>query len=160
LRLAVRAGIRALGRLGQEAGFQRLICLLDDPFWARAAAEALGDFGDARANAPLIAAYTRYAKDLAGADPPGVPADDKMGFPSEDRMLETPYAIAFALCRLPLEDSEHLTAIREIAPTIMANLPGDHDTFMLYEPEVGHLLTRHLMNVAGLRQEACETEVT
>ncbi len=20
----------------------------------------------------------------------------------------------------------------------MANLPGDHDTFMLYEPEVGH----------------------
>ena len=38
----------------------------------------------------------------------------------------------------------------------MANLPGDHDTFMLYEPEVGHLLTRHLMEMSGLRQAACE----
>ncbi len=156
LRPAVRAGIRALGRLGEEAGFQRLIRLLDDPFWARVAAEALGDFGDARAVPALLTAYTRYAKDLTGADPPGVPRDDKMGFPSEDRMLETPYAIAYALCRLPLDDPQHLAALREIAPQIMANLPGDHDTFMLYEPEVGHLLTRHLMNVAGLRQEACE----
>ncbi|MBM3892749.1 MAG: HEAT repeat domain-containing protein, partial [Verrucomicrobia bacterium] len=38
----------------------------------------------------------------------------------------------------------------------MANLPGDHDTFMLYQPEAGHLLTRHLMEAAGLRQEAAE----
>jgi HEAT repeat protein len=156
LRPSVRAGIRALGRLGEEAGFERLLQLLDDPFWARAAAEALGDLGDPRAVPALLAAYTRYAKDINGADPPGVPRDDKMGFPSEDRMLETPYAIAYALCRLPLDDPQHLAALREIAPQIMANLPGDHDTFMLYEPEVGHLLTRHLMNVAGLRQEACE----
>jgi HEAT repeat protein len=156
LRPAVRAGIRSLGRLREEAGFRALIRLLDDPFWARAAADALGDFGDPRAVGPLVAAYPRYAKNLAGADPPDVPADDKMGFPSEDRMLETPYSIAYALCRLPLGTAEQRTAIRQIAPLIMANLPGDHDTFMLYEPEVGHWLTRYLMNVAELRQQACE----
>ena len=156
LRPAVRAGIRSLGRLREEAGFHALVRLLDDPFWARAASDALGDFGDPRAVGALVAAYPRYAKDVAGVDPPDVPADDKMGFPSEDRMLETPYCIAYALCRLPLDTPEHRNAIRQIAPLIMANLPGDHDTFMLYELEVGHLLTRHLMNVAGLRQQACE----
>jgi hypothetical protein len=30
------------------------------------------------------------------------------------------------------------------------------DTFFLYEPEVGHLLTRYLIEQAGLRQDACE----
>jgi len=152
----VRAGIRALGRLGDEAGFQTLVSLLDNLMWARNAAEALGDFGDRRAVPALLAAYPRYAKQLDGADPAGVPGDDKMGFPSEDRMLETPYWIAFALCRLPLNDPEHRLALREIAPLLMANLPGDHDTFMLYEPEVGHRLTRHLLEQAGLRQEAVE----
>jgi len=155
-RPTVRAGIRALGRLGDEAGFQYLVALLENPFWARAAAEALGDFGDPRAVRALIAAYPRYAKDLQGADPPGVPRDDKMGFPSEDRMLETPYWIVYSLCRLPLDDSRDRAALRAVGPQIMANLPGDHDTFFLYEPEVGHLLTRHLIEHAGLRQEAAE----
>lgn len=155
-RPTVSAGIRALGRLREESGFEALLKLLDHPFWARRAAEALGDFGDRRAVPALIAAYRRYAKDLRGQDPPDVPADDRMGAPSEDRMLETPYWIAYALCRLPLDDPGDRGALREIAPLIMANLPGDHDTFMLYEPEVGHLLTRHLMDQAGLRQQACE----
>ena len=156
LRPMVRAAIRALGRLREEAGFQTLVVLLDNPMWARNAADALGDFGDRRAVPHLIAAYRRYAKNLAGGDPAEVPRDDKMGFPSEDRMLETPYRIAFALCRLPLDDPAHLAALREIAPQIMANLPGDHDTFFLYEPEVGHLLTRHLIERTGMRQRACE----
>ncbi len=164
-RPAVRAGLQALGRLRDQAGFDALIALLDNPFWARHAANALGDFGDRRAVPALLAAYPRYAKDLAGKDPPGVPRDDKMGFPSEDRMLEAPYWIAFALCRLPLDGPQARSglsgpqcraALREIAPLIMANLPGDHDTFMLYEPEVGHRLTRYLMDQAGLRQQACE----
>jgi len=155
-RPTVQAGIRALGRLGDEAGLQALISLLDNPFWARHAANALGDFGDRRAVPALIAAYPRYAKNLGGGDPPNVPRDDKMGFPSEDRMLEAPYWIAYALCRLPLDDPRDRAALREIAPLIMANLPGDHDTFMLYEPEVGHLLTRYLMDETGLRQQACE----
>jgi len=155
-RPTVQAGIRALGRLREDAGFQALIGLLDNPFWARHAANALGDFGDRRAVPALIAAYPKYAKNLAGADPLGVPRDDKMGFPSEDRMLETPYWIIYALSRLPLDDPADRTALREIAPLLMANLPGDHDTFMLYEPEVGHRLTRHLMDRAGLRRQACE----
>ena len=156
MRPAVRAGIRALGRLREEVGFQALLGLLDNTMWARAAADALGDFGDRRAVRPLLAAYTRYAKQLDGRDPPDVPADDRMSFPSEDRMLETPYAIAFALCRLPLDDPEDRRLLGRIAPLVMANLPGDHDTYILYQPEVGHLLTRHLLEQSGLRQEACE----
>jgi len=156
----VCAGIQSLGRLRHEAGFERLLELLDDPMWARRAANALGDFGDARAVPLLIDAYARYAKRLNGQDPAAVPRDDKMGFPSEDRMLETPYAIAYTLCRLPLTNRQDVAALRNIAPLIMANLPGDHDTFMLYQPEIGHLLTRHLLQVAGLRQEACEHAMT
>ncbi len=158
-RPTVRAGIRSLGRLREEQGFAYLVGLLDNPFWARAAAEALGDFGDPRAVPALLAAYPRYAKDLQGVNPAGVPRDDKMGFPSEDRMLETPYWIAYSLCRLMEggQDANATTAaLRAIGPQIMANLPGDHDTFFLYEPEVGHLLTRHLLELAGLRQEAAE----
>ena len=152
----VRAAIRALGRLRNEAGFQALIALLEQPMWARYAADALGEFGDARAVRPLIATYARYAKRLNGRNPPDVPRDDKMGFPSEDRMLETPYWTAYALCRLPLDDPRNRDALRQVAPLVMANLPGDHDAMMLYEEEVGHLLTRHLMVVSDLRRAACE----
>ncbi|MHC4179970.1 MAG: HEAT repeat domain-containing protein, partial [Planctomycetota bacterium] len=155
-RPTIGAGIRSLGRLREEAGFEALLGLLENPFWARRAAEALGDFGDRRAVPALIAAYRRYAKGLKGQDPPDVPGDDRMGFPSEDRMLETPYWIAYALSRLPLDDPRDRRALGEIAPLIMANLPGDHDTFMLYEPEVGHRLTRYLMDRSGMRQQACE----
>ena len=155
-RQMVRAGICALGRLREEAGFAFLVELLDDTYWARYAAEALGDFGDRRALPPLLAAYRRYAKRLDGTDPEHLPPDDKMGFPSEDRMLETPYAIAYAFCRLLSNEAGDRKTLREMAPLFMANLPGDHDTFMLYQPEVGHLLTRHLMELSGLRQLACE----
>ena len=152
----VRAALRSLGRLREEDGFHALIALLDNPFWARHAADALGDFGDRRAVPALIAAYSRYAKLVTGADPVDVPSDDKMGFPSEDRMLETPYSIVYTLSRLPLDDPKNRAALYEIAPRIMANMPGDHDTFMLYEPEVGHLLTRYFLEFTGLRQQACE----
>jgi len=154
-RPAVRAAIRSLGRLREEAGFQALVRLLEDTMWARNAADALGDFGDRRAVAPLLAAYSRYAKQLDGQNPAEVPADDRMGFPSEDRMLETPYLIASALCRLPLDDRDR-AALRPLAPLVMANMQTDQDTFMLYQPEVGHLVTRCLMERSGLRQEACE----
>lgn len=156
LRPMVRAGIRAVGRLREEMGFDYLVSLLGNPMWARNAADALGDFGDRRAVGPLLTAYARFAKHLDGKNPADVPADDKMGFPSEDRMLETPYWITYALCRLPLDDPSDRQRLRELAPQIMANLPGDHDTFMLYQPEVGHLLMRHLLDQAGLRQEAAE----
>ncbi len=151
-----RAGIRSLGRLREEAGFSYLVELLDNTYWARYAADALGDFGDRRAIPALVAAYRRYCKRLDGSDPRDLPRDDKMTFPSEDRMLETPYHIAFALCRMLTASPEDRAAVRDIAPLIMANLPGDHDTFFIYEPEVGHLLTRHLLELSGLRRQACE----
>ena len=68
----------------------------------------------------------------------------------------TPYHIAYTLCRLLSDSPAQRTAVRAIAPLIMANLPGDHDTFLLYEPEVGHRLTHHLLEFSGLRQQACE----
>ena len=40
----VTAGIRSLGRLKEEGGFEYLVQLLHDPMWARRAAEALGRF--------------------------------------------------------------------------------------------------------------------
>jgi len=152
----VAAGIRSLGRLREEAGFQALLRLLDNTMWARRGADALGDFGDRRAVPHLLAAYPKYAKKLDGTNPARVPGDDVMGFPSEDRMLETPYFISYALCRLPLDDPADVAALAELAPRIITNMQGDHDTFMLYQPEVGHMVTRHLMEKSGRRQEACE----
>lgn len=151
----VRAAIRALGRLREEVGFQFLVHLLDNTMYARNAADALGDFGDPRAVPALLAAYPRYAKQCDGTDPADVPHDDVMAFPSEDRMLETPYAISYALCRLTWDQAAR-QQLRTLAPRIMANLPGDYDTFLLYEPEVHHVLTRHLMDGTGLRQDAIE----
>jgi len=155
-RIAVRAAIRALGRLQDEAGFDKLLVLLDRPLWARNAADALGEYGDGRAVPHLLAAYARYAKQLNGAEPPEVPADDRMGFPSEDRMLETPYSIAMALCRLSGDAEQARQTLRQLAPQIMANLPSDYDSYVLYEPEVYHRLTRHLIEQAGLARDAVE----
>jgi len=159
-RPTVRAGVRALGRLREPAGFEALVGWLDNTMWARCAAEALGDFGDARAVAALLAAYPRYAKQFDGTYPPHVPVDDNWGAPpsdvAEDRMLETPFAISYALCRLPLDREEDRQSLRGMAPLVMANLPGDHDRFMLYELAVPGLLTRHMMEQTGLRQEVCE----
>jgi HEAT repeat protein len=152
----VRAGIRALGRLREEAGFTALVRWLDNLMWARAAADALGDFGDRRAVSALLRAYPRYARQLDGRDPVAVPADDQMGFPSEDRMLETPYWIAYALCRLPLDDPNDRRALEALAPLFAANLPNDHDTFILFQPEAGGLLLRHLLEKSGRRAEACQ----
>lgn len=154
-RPVVRAGLRALGRLGDETAREFLIRTLENTMWARHAAEALSDFDDPAIVPFLLRAYSRYAKRLDGTDPEARPPDDRVGFPSEDRMLETPYWIAYALCRLPM-DSRDLSKLRELAPVLLANLPGDHDTFMLYQPEAGHLLTRYLLERSGLRQEAAE----
>ncbi len=155
-RPAVRAAIRSLGRLRTPEAFDYLVKLLDEPMWARMAADALGDVGDRRAVPALLAAYARYARGLDGKDPPEVPADDRMSFPSEDRMLETPWAIAYALCRLPLDRPEDRQALARLAPQILANLPSDYDSFVLYEPEGYHHLTRHLIEAAGLRRSALE----
>ena len=152
----VTAGIRALGRLRQPESYQYLRHLLDNPMWARRAAEALGEFGDPGAIQPLLAAYPRYAKQLDGSDPLDVPADDKMSFPSEDRMLETAYWIAFALSRLIANQPDPPAELGQIAPLLLANHPSDYDTFFLYEPEPSHLLTRYLLQRSGMLSAARE----
>ncbi|MBM3892332.1 MAG: hypothetical protein FJ388_24720, partial [Verrucomicrobia bacterium] len=78
LRPMVRAGIRAIGRLGEPAGHDYLVSLLENPMWARCAADALGDVGDRRAVGPLLEAYARFAKGLDDKNPREVPADDDM----------------------------------------------------------------------------------
>ncbi len=152
----VQAGLRALGRLRQPEGFDYLVEQLENTDWARYAARALGEFGDARAVGPLLDHYTKYAKLLNQKNPPDVPRDDIMGFPSFDRMLETPYYFSLALCRLDIQKPEDLAKLRSLAPQIIANMPGNHDTYMLYELESPLHLTRHLLDVCGMRRAACE----
>ena len=154
--VVLQVGLRSLGRLRDEASLVWLIGWLWETPWARFAAEALGDLGDRRAVPALLAAYPRYARGRKRQVPDQVPRDDRMGFPSLDRMYHTPYAIAYALCRLPLDDPRDRAALRHTAPLLLANLPQDHDAAMLYEPEVGERLTRWLLEQCGLRQEACE----
>ncbi len=159
-RPVVRAGIRSLGRLRDERTFHALTGYLDNTMWARSAADALGDRGDRRAVGPLLEAYPKFAKQLDGKYPERLPDDDNWGGPpsdiAEDRMLETPFWISYALGRLPLDDPDDRHRLRQLAPLIMANLPRDHDRAMLYQPASPAVLTRHLMRASGLRQEACE----
>jgi len=158
-RIPARAGIRALGRLGGKKATDYLISLLDNEYWARFAAEALGDIQDPAAVGPLLDILPKFSRT------PGnkvvTPRDDRMSFPSEDRMFQTPYHILLALSRydwqkIAKESPENLAKLKKLAPVILANLPGDHDTFMLYEAEPGHLLIRHLLKVGGMLDAAAE----
>jgi HEAT repeat protein len=149
---AVQAALRSAGRLRDPAALPVLLAFLDNTKWARYAAEALGDFGGEEAAAALAAAYPRYARSLDGKDPERVPADDRPGFESLDRMYETPFQIASALARLPADPA----TLRALAPLILANLPSDFDGAVLYEPEACQQITAHLLEVAGLREAACE----
>ena len=145
--------IRSLGRLRNPQALVLLIGLLDSPDWARYAADALGDFGSTDAVAPLIAAYPLFSRDLNNpfAKPIKSPVDDCFtGDNTQDRMLETPYAIAQALTRLVTDDPEHRTALRGIAPHLLANLPSDWDGGMLYEPESFEHITAYLLQKADL----------
>ena len=182
----VHAGLRALGRLGDPNGVELLTALLDDVYWARYAADALGDAcaqgappvgfeystqvlsegpsprvasrGLSRKIASaLLIAYPKFARDLRGRAPSLCPRDDHPGgFPSVDRMYETPYAILSALARLPLDDERARAELGGIAPLLLANLPADFDGAMIYEPEVGQIVTAHLLERLGLRRAACE----
>lgn len=149
----VQVALRSLGRLRDPASGPVLLGFLDDSQWARYAADALGDFGGETAAAALIDAYPSYARSLDGKDPARVPADDRPGFESLDRMYETPFHIASALARLPVEAG----ALRPIAPLLLANLPSDFDGAVLYSPEACQQITAHLLEVAGLRRAACDS---
>lgn len=150
----VQAGLRALGQLREEGNLERLLRWVEHPYWARYAAEAMGELGDGRAVAPLVALYPRFARDLAGKAPRELPHDDKPGLEPADRMYETPFAIANALSRLPLETPAAREAVGSIAPLLLANLPADFDGALLYEPEAARQITAHLLERVGLREVA------
>ncbi|MEE8451893.1 MAG: HEAT repeat domain-containing protein [Thermoguttaceae bacterium] len=155
----VQSCLRSLGRLKDRAALETLLDFFAMPAWARYAADALGDVGSDEAVGPLIAAYPKYSRDLNSRtkNPELCPADDRFsGDNTQDRMHETPYAIAVALSRLPLDNPDHIEALRAITPYLLANLPSDWDGGMLYEPEAFELVTAYLLDRAGTRQAACD----
>jgi len=156
----VQVGLRALGRQGGDRAYDVLASFLDNPQWARYAADALGDLGDRRAIAALTAAYPQYGRDLTGKRPKAVPRDDRPGLDPRDRMYETPYAIAQALSRLDISAGPDVVALRGIVPLVLANMPTDFDGAMLYEPEAYHLVTADLLERAGLRAAAMDAALT
>jgi HEAT repeat protein len=155
----VQCALRALGRLRDPQVLAMMIELLATEGWARYAADALGDFGDARAVEPLIAAYPEFSRNLRNRlkNPELCPQDDRFsGDNTQDRMHETPYAIAAALVRLPLDNPRDVQALRRISPYLVANLPTSWDSGVFYEVEAAQLTTAYLLEKAGLRQKICD----
>jgi HEAT repeat protein len=159
-RQLAEASLRALGRLRAPESLPVLIGLLNHPMWARFAADALGDFGSPEAVSPMISVYSRFSYALDDHQgrtrlPELCPADDvEIAYSTDDRMMETPYAIMQALSRLPLEGHEE--ELRKIAPYIVANIPSDFDGGIVYEPEAWQLITAFLLDKANLREAACD----
>src|SRR6185437_15877949 len=75
---------------------------------------------------------------------------------ADDAMLETPYAILQSLSRLPLNKSENVAALRNISPYIVSNIPRDVDSGMIYQPEAYQLITKYVLDKAGVRGEVCD----
>lgn len=155
----VQCGLRSLGRLREQAGFEVLLSFLDTEGWARYAADALGDFGDPGAVQYLIKAYPQFSRNLQDRhkNPERCPSDDRFsGDNTQDRMHETPYAIAFAMSRLPLDDPKDITALKEITPYLVANLPTSWDSGVFYEIESAQFVTAYLLEKAQMRQRVCD----
>ncbi len=155
-KLMVQAAIRSLGRLRGAEAFLILQAFLKNTYWARYAADALGDFGGKEAGLALIEAYPGYAVNITGRRPQKIPRDDRPGFEAVDRMYETPFNIASALCRLDLDGPSMVAGLRKIAPLLVVNMASDYDGAMLYEPQAYQLATAYLVEKAGMRQAICD----
>jgi len=152
----VQVCLRSLGRLGGDEARRALIAFLDNPRWARYAADALGDVGGKDAQTALIVTYPKFSRSLSLGRPKLLPRDDRPGLDPRDRMYQTPYAIILALSRMNITDPDMLKALTLIAPSMLANMPSAYDGAMLYEPEAYQPITAHLLEKAGLRQAACD----
>ncbi|MHC4677734.1 MAG: HEAT repeat domain-containing protein [Planctomycetota bacterium] len=155
----VQCGLRSLGRLRDRETLEILLEFLDTAGWARYAADALSDFGDRRAVGPLIKAYPRFSRNLQNRtkNPELCPADDRFsGDNTQDRMHETPYALAAALARLPLDNPDDVAALKRITPYLIANLPTSWDSGVFYEIEAAQLVTAYLLEQGQMRREVCD----
>ena len=155
-KLMVQAAIRATGRLNSAKGQELLIALLQNPQWARYAADALGDIGGEASAEALIAVYPHYAMSIVRKSPAKIPKDDKPGFEPIDRMYETAYVITLALSRFPLRSEEIRAKLLRIAPLLPVNMASDFDGAMIYDWQAFQEICIYLLDRAGLRKEICE----
>ena len=151
-KIIVQAGIRALGRLRDPAGYAILVKFLDIKQFAHYAAEALSDFGDQRAVAELLSRFPKYAMSEKRERPRVVSRWDNPGLSPIDRMFMVPFAFAKALTRLPLNNADDLRALRKLVPILVANIPSDYDGMVIYQPQAWQLIFAYLLDKAGARQ--------
>ena len=88
-RFMVQSALRSLARIGDNRCCDVLIGFLDNPLWARYAADALGDCPSDEACAVLLKAYPMYARGANRSNPKMVPRDDIPGLEPADRIYET-----------------------------------------------------------------------
>ncbi len=162
----VGACIRAIGRLSQagKQGESYLISLLDYPHWADQALDAMLDCGGPAS----IDAVIRHLPDY-GFNPStrheqhtsyqhivkSYPASDNPQLCMSDRLPKLYYQGLRVLCQRPLLE-RHRTAIRAIAPTILATIPNHFDSTVVYSREPLHDMTAYLLEFSGTRKHALD----
>ncbi|MHC5067752.1 MAG: HEAT repeat domain-containing protein, partial [Planctomycetota bacterium] len=161
----IQAAIRAVGRLGQpgSASEQYLITgPLTDTTWAAYAMEALLDCGGTAAVDAAIALLpaatwipgtrsattTNYKKAITFYAP-----DDGPRFSSPDRVARLAHHCLDLIARHQLS-AQQQTALRAIAPSILATLPSHFDATVMYHKKPIERLISHVLNQAGVRNEA------
>ncbi|MHC4265840.1 MAG: HEAT repeat domain-containing protein [Planctomycetota bacterium] len=155
----VQSCLRSLGRLDNQASYNLLLDFFNNEDWARHAADALADFGNSEVIPLLIETYPKYARPINGKieEPIAAPEDDNfVGDNMQDRMYETPYAIASTLSRLSWDSPKDRESLRKIVPYLVSNLPTDYDGAMIYDVEADQLITCYLLETAGCRQMVCD----
>ena len=156
----IQAGLLSLGRLQEKEGFEILLRFFQEENWARYAADALGDFGNASTVEMLLDTYPCYSRKLEDrvfGFPERSPSDDKAkGDNKMDRMHETPYAIVYALSRLIDDGFQEKEQLKKIGPLLLLNFPSDYDGAMVYQVEADQLITSFLLDKAGLRELVCD----
>ncbi len=152
----VQAGIRALGRLKGEESFIFLKQLLRNPQWAHYAAEALIDTQHPKAASEIINVFADYSLGPNREKPKKSHPVDRPGLSPIDRMYCAPYSFALALSALPWSKVDQKT-ITDMIHLFVANMPGDYDTAMLYEPEAWHGVFSNIFERTGTRKNIIKT---
>ena len=152
----IQACFRSLARLKGPEALPVLTEFLGNTQWARYAADALGDLGDPRAIPALVEKFPLYANSLAKEHPAQIPPHDKPGLSPLDRIYATPYAFALALSRLTSTTPEAGKQLQPIIPVLLANVAGDYDGGMMYEPEAWQLIWGDLLDRCQARQAVCD----